>query len=83
MSGCVSVSAPKEVHVGSSSRPEKVNSGRVPKCDSLAEAEYELEKAYANIRYLEDELAGCEDKAKKYKRERDKCEDRLERYEDD
>jgi hypothetical protein len=81
-SGCVSVKAPKEINIGSSSPPEKVDSSRVPDTRNHEEARDELRKAYRYVRYLEEEVEQLEDKAKKYKRERDRCEDRLERYED-
>ena len=81
--GCVSVKAPERIDVGGSSRPEPVDSGRVPNPRTLEEARAELRKAYANIQWLEDEVADLEKDKAKYKRERDECEDRLERYEDD
>jgi hypothetical protein len=82
MTGCLSVSAPKEINVGSS-KPYPVDSGRVPQPQTLGEAQDIIDRAYANLQYYEEELGRCERKAKEYKRERDRCEDRLERYEDD
>lgn len=79
--GCVSVSAPREVHVGSGG-PPPIDSSRVPETNSHAEAREELIKAYQNVRYLEDELADCRSDRKECERELDRCEDRLERYED-
>ncbi len=89
--GCVSVKAPERIVVGGGrSRPEPVESSRVPNPRTLEEARAELRKAYANIQWLEDEVADlAEDKAEykrernKYKKQRDDCEDRLEKYEDD
>lgn len=88
--GCVSVKAPERIEVGGGSRPEPVDSSRVPNPRTLEEARVDLRKAYANIQWLEGEVADLEkDKAKykrerdKYKKQRDDCEDRLERYEDD
>ncbi|MCK4341753.1 MAG: hypothetical protein KAY37_08530 [Phycisphaerae bacterium] len=81
--GCVSVTAPEKVTIGGSSRPEQVDSSRVPPTSSHEEARRELEKAYRFIRHLEDENAHHDRKAAKYKRERDECEGRLERYEGD
>ncbi|MFQ5806803.1 MAG: hypothetical protein ACE5I3_10175 [Phycisphaerae bacterium] len=90
--GCVSAKAPEriEVSVGGSSRPEPVDSGRVPDPRSLEEARVELREAYANIQWLEREVADLEKEKAKYKRERDKYKkqrdeykDRLEDYEDD
>jgi TolA-binding protein len=91
-SGCVSVKAPERIDVdaGGRSRPKPVDSSRVPDPRTLDEARAELRKAYANIQWLEDEVAELEKDKAEYKRERDKykkqredCEDRLERYEDD
>ena len=90
--GCVSAKAPEriDVSVGGSSRPEPVDSSRVPNPQTLDEARFELRKAYANIEWLERELAELEDdKAEckrerdRYKKERDKFKDRLEEYEED
>ena len=84
LAGCVSVKAPERITVGGGrSRPEPVDSDRVPHPDTLDEAQRELNRAYANLQYLERENARLGDKAAKYKRERDDCRDRLERYEDD
>ena len=80
--GCVSVTAPRSVEIGSS-RPEPVDSSRVPATASHEEARRELHKAYQNLQYLERENRQLEEKAAKYKRQRDECKDRLERYEDD
>ncbi|MGD8454496.1 MAG: hypothetical protein PVJ57_21995 [Phycisphaerae bacterium] len=80
--GCISVKAPERVVVGES-RPEPVDSSRVPETASHEEARQELRKAYQNIQYLERESAHWHEKAAEYKRERDECRDKLERYEDD
>jgi len=87
--GCVQAPKSIDVQVGSS-RPEPVDSSRVPDPRTLEEARRELRKAYANIQWLEDEVGELEkDKTEykrerdKYKQQRDKCEDRLEKYEDD
>ena len=83
--GCISVKAPERIDVGGGggSRPERVDSDRVPQPSTLDEARAELRKAYANIQWLEGEVAELEKDKAKYKRERDECEDRLEKYEDD
>jgi chromosome segregation ATPase len=80
-SGCINVQAPREVRVGGSR--ERVDSSHTPRTASHEEARRELDKAYSEIRYLEKENRKLHDKADEYKRERDKCRDRLERYEDD
>ena len=79
--GCVSVKAPEKIQVGSS-RPEPVDTSRLPDTATHQECRQELYQAYQNIHYLEGENRRLEEKAAKYKRERDECEDRLERYED-
>jgi hypothetical protein len=92
IAGCVSVKAPERIDIdaGGGSRPERVDSSRVPHPSTLAEAQAELRKAYANIQWLEDKVAKLEkDKAEykrerdKYKQQRDECKDRLEKYKDD
>lgn len=88
--GCVNIQAPEKIEVRGSSRPEPVDSSRVPRTASHEEARGELRKAYANLQYLERENGRLQRKADEYKRKRDKCrkeldrcEDRLEDYEDD
>jgi predicted RNase H-like nuclease (RuvC/YqgF family) len=88
--GCFQAPKSIDVQVGGSRRPEPVESSRVPNPRTLEEARAELRKAYANIQWLEDEVADLEKGKAKYKREREKykkqrddCEDRLEKYEDD
>lgn len=92
IAGCVSAKAPEriDVSVGGSSRPEPVDSNRMPDPKTLDEARYELRKAYANIQWLERQVAELEEDKAEYKRERDKYKkqrdeykDRLEKYEDD
>lgn len=82
--GCISAKAPEniDVRVGSS-RPEPVDSSRVPNPQTLEEARQELHKAYANIQYLERKVAKLEDDKAEYKHERDKYKKKLEKYEDD
>ncbi len=90
--GCFSAKAPEriDVSVGGNSRPEPVDSDRVPDPQTLDEARYELRRAYANVQWLERQVADLEDDKAEYKRERDRYKkerdeykDRLERYEDD
>ncbi len=81
--GCISVKAPERIEIGGSDRPAPVDSNRVPPTATHEEARAELEKAYANLRYMEQENARLERKAAEYKRERDEARKRLERYEND
>lgn len=71
--GCVSVKAPERIEIGNSSRPERVDSSRVPPTSSHEHARQELARAYENIRWLERENQRLERKAAEYKRERDDC----------
>ena len=80
--GCVSIRAPEKIEIGDS-RPEPVDSSRVPNPATLEEARGELHKAYENIQYLERDNQRQRDKADKYKRERVQYKDRLKKYEHD
>lgn len=82
LAGCVTAPEKIEVSVDGGRRPPPVDSSRVPATASHEEARHELAKAYENIRYLEEENRRLEEKARKYKREREDCEKRLDRYED-
>jgi len=79
--GCVSVKAPERIDIGGS-RPEPVDTSRVPPIATVEQGRQELYRAYQNIQYLEQENCRLKEKADKYKRERDECRKRLERYED-
>jgi hypothetical protein len=90
VAGCFSVKAPREINVGGSSRPEPVDSSRIPATASHEEARAELHKAYAYIQWLErknaeleEDKADCKRERDKYKRQRDEYKDRLEDREDD
>ncbi len=74
--GCLSVKAPERIDIGGRSRPEPVDSTRIPPTSSHEHARTELAKAYQNIQYLERENQRLERKAADYKRERDECRDR-------
>ncbi len=82
LAGCVNVKAPEKIVIGGDDRPPPVDSSRVPHPATLAEAQQELNRAYANIQYLERENARLKEKAEQYKRERDEARKRLKRYED-
>lgn len=72
-SGCVSVKAPERITINRSPRPEPVDSRRVPQTSSHEQARMELNKAYQNIQYLEDQNRKLASDAQEYKRERDDC----------
>ncbi len=80
--GCLNVRLPERVEVGNA-QPEPVDSSRIPNTSTHAEARAELRKAYENIQYLEHENQRLQEKAAKYKRERDEYKDRLKKYEHD
>ncbi len=81
LTGCLTVQAPERIEVGSRS-PEPVDSKRLPATSSHADCRSELEKAYQNIQWLESENEKLREKAARYKDERDRCKDDLERHED-
>ena len=83
LAGCVNVKAPERIVIGGDDRPPPVDSGRVPQTATHAEAQRELEQAYANVQYLERENVRLREKAEEYKRERDEARKRLKRYEQD
>jgi hypothetical protein len=78
--GCVNIDP--NVKVDMRSRPEPVDSSRVPQTASHEEARRELNKAYQNIQWLERELARQERKKDEYKRERDRYKKQRDRYKD-
>jgi len=80
--GCVSVKTPEKIEIGASV-PDSVDSSRLPQTASHEECRQELYKAYQNIQYLERENQHLKQKADKYKRERDECRKRLEKFEKD
>jgi predicted RNase H-like nuclease (RuvC/YqgF family) len=80
--GCVSVKTPEKIEIGTSA-PEPVDSSRLPQTASHEECRQELYKAYQNIQYLERENQRLKEKADKYKRERDECRKRLDKFEKD
>lgn len=79
--GCVSVQTPREVNIGSS-RPEPVDSSRVPATSSHEDCRDELRRAYQNLRYLEREHAKLERELDECDAERERYEDELERYQE-
>jgi predicted nuclease with TOPRIM domain len=82
VTGCVTLPERVEVNVGGKERPEPVDSSRVPQPATLEESHQELVRAYQNLQYYERENARLEEKAAKYKRQRDECKKRLDKYED-
>lgn len=73
--GCLEIKAPERINVNSN-RPARVDPGRVPHINTVEEGRYELDKAYQNIRYLEDRVAKLEREKDEAKRERDDYKDR-------
>ena len=71
---CLEIKAPERINVNSN-RPARVDPGRVPHINTVEEGRYELDKAYQNIRYLEDRVA-------KLEREKDDYKDRNDRDDD-
>ena len=81
--GCFKSPDRIEVNVANPRRPPPVDTARVPQPGTIEEAQVELDKAYQNIEALERDNAKLNDKADKYKRERDDCRDRLKKFEKD
>jgi len=79
--GCVT--APERIEVNVGSRPPPVDSSRVPHPATLEEAQEELDKAYQNLQYLEQDNAKLKRKAEEAKRQRDEYKQRLKKYEKD
>ena len=79
--GCVT--APERIEVNVGGRPEPVDSSQVPHPATLEAAQQELDKAYANIQYLQRDNERLKHKADNYKHERDDCKKRLKKYEKD
>jgi septal ring factor EnvC (AmiA/AmiB activator) len=80
-SGCVRAPKNIEVNIASPRAPEPVDASQVPHPTTLDEAQAELNKAYQNIQYLQDENARLSDKADKFKHERDDCRHQLKKHE--
>lgn len=83
LASCVKAPERIEVNVGGGGRPEQVDSSHVPQPATLAEAQTELDRAYANLQYLERQNDSLRRKADEYKHERDAARKRLKKYEDD
>ena len=77
--GCVQLKAPERITVGGS---EPIDTRQVPHPRTLDEAQQELNRAYANVRHLEQENRDLREKAAEYKRERDECRKERDRYKD-
>lgn len=78
---CLEIKAPERINVNSN-RPARVDPGHVPHINTVEEGRYELDKAYQNIRYLEDRVARLEREKDQAKRERDDYKDRQRRDDD-
>ncbi len=80
--GCLKIGGDEPLlRVGS--EPPPVDTSRVPRVRSVEQGQQIVDDAYARIQYLERELADTKGDLRKVKRERDRCEDRLERLTDD
>ncbi|MBN1514542.1 MAG: hypothetical protein JXB13_21175 [Phycisphaerae bacterium] len=84
--GCIQAKAPESIVIGGGAPPERVDSSRTPQTRSHEEARAELEKAYRQIQYLEEENQRLRRKYENAKAEREEYERRYEqlkdRYED-
>ncbi len=82
-SSCLSVAAPREVHVGRSAGRQRVNTQRIPDTKSHVEARQKLRESYARIDYLEEQVRELrednrelEDEAEEYERKYEREKDR-------
>ena len=67
--GCINVTAPERITVGS--HPRRIDSSRVPPTRSHNEARQRLAEAYARNRYLEAKVANLKRDKEELKEERD------------
>ncbi len=83
LTGCIHAKAPEHINVNLGGRPSPVDSRVVPHPTTLAEAQQELEKAYRDMRYLEQDNARLARKADEYERERDDARKQLKKLKKD
>ena len=79
--GCVNV-RPPDIQIGTGPPPEDVDASRVPPTATHEEARAELEKAYRQLRYLEDRVRRLEADNRELEAERDEYEDKYDRLKD-
>jgi len=85
VSGCVSVKAPDKIIINDG-ESKRVNTGHVPAITTVEEGRTELDRAYRNLRLLQEEnheLARDKEELKRernrYKHERDECREKSEK----
>ncbi len=83
LAGCVHAKAPERIDIRVGNAPAPLDSRTIPHPATLADAQQELEKAYQNMRYLEQENARLLRKTDEYKRERDEARSELKKYRKD
>lgn len=76
-SGCVSVTAPREINVQGSA-PRRVDTSRVPPTRDHQEARARLAEAYDRLDYLENKVKRLETENERLENERDHWEERYE-----
>jgi hypothetical protein len=80
LAGCIHAQAPERIEINVGGRPAPVDSRTVPHPGTLADAQQELDKAYQNMRYLEQDNARLLRKVDEYQRERDEARKELKQY---
>jgi hypothetical protein len=81
--GCLDVDArAPDIYLDRGSKPPPVDSSRVPPTASHEEARAELQKAYQNIQYLEDENRRLHEKVEKEKDRGDEYKDKYNKLKD-
>ncbi len=80
--GCIQAKAPESIVIGGGPPPERVDSSRTPQTRSHEEAQAELDKAYRQIQYLEQENQRLRRKYDEAKKDKDEYKRRYEQLKD-
>lgn len=81
-SSCLSVEAPREIHVGDSPGRRPVDTARVPPTANHSEARQRLAESYARIDYLEKEIRELREENRELENEAEAFEKKYEREKD-
>ena len=81
-SSCLSVTAPREIHVGKSAGRQRVDTQQIPATTSHSEARQKLRESYARIDYLEDQIRELREDNRELEEEAEEYERKYEREKD-